>query len=453
MKIENRLMAAFIAGGMLCVVPPPARAAATLPPGFTDVKIAGGLNPTIMMFAPDGRLFLNEKDGKIRIVKDGALLPAPFATVETDPVNERGLLGIDFDPGFSDNHFVYVFYTTKSAPQRNRISRFTAKGDVAAGPETVIFDMTDLSAAGNHNGGTIRFGKDGKLYIASGNNANNGFSQSNANLHGKLLRINPDGTIPEDNPFAGSLTGKNRAIWALGLRNPFTFAIQPGTGRIFVNDVGGSAIEEVTEVTPGTNLGWPNVEGNSGTPPVGPGSYKAPLLTYSHNSGNCAISGGEFFQPVTSTFPKEYTGRYFFADYCGGWIKSWNPEDGKPATDFASGIIAPINIKTGPDGQLYYLARGNDKSGAAANTASTLGELHRVKGPANPAVSARRPGGARMALGGARMGTRLALAWPPGATVASIYGLNGSMIGEYRKSHGSDESGLPSGVFLIRYRP
>src|SRR6185436_2808401 len=156
-----------------------------------------------------------------------------------DSNGERGLLGVAFDPSFAVNQFVYVYYTATSPSTHNRISRLTAAGDVAVpGSEVPILDLNDLSGATNHNGGAIHFGPDGKLYAAVGENANGANAQTLSNLLGKILRINSDGSIPTDNPFFGTATGQNRAIWALGLRNPFTFTFQPGTGRMFINDVG-----------------------------------------------------------------------------------------------------------------------------------------------------------------------------------------------------------------------
>src|SRR5688500_12304377 len=204
-------------------------AAATLPAGFTESQIASGLaSPTAMQFAPDGRLFVCEQGGRLRVIKDGALLPTPFLTLTVSSVGERGLLGVTFDPAFATNHYVYVYYTATTPGVHNRISRFTANGDVAVpGSETVIFELDNLSSATNHNGGALAFGSDGKLYAAVGENANAANAQSTGNLLGKMLRINKDGTIPTDNPFYTSATGRNRAIWALGLRNPFTFAFNP----------------------------------------------------------------------------------------------------------------------------------------------------------------------------------------------------------------------------------
>src|SRR6187455_2329085 len=203
--------------------------AATLPTGFTESQVVTGLsNPTAMAFAPDGRLFVCLQGGQLRVVKDGALLPTPFLTVTVSSSGERGLLGIAFDPQFTTNGFVYVYYTATTPAIHNRVSRFTANGDTAlAGSEVVLLELNNLSSATNHNGGAIHFGPDGKLYIAVGENANGANSQTLANLLGKVLRINSDGTIPNDNPFFNTATGNNRAIWALGLRNPFTFAFQP----------------------------------------------------------------------------------------------------------------------------------------------------------------------------------------------------------------------------------
>jgi glucose/arabinose dehydrogenase len=178
-------------------------AAATLPAGFTETQVAAGLSsPTAMAFAPDGRLFVCLQGGQLRVIKNGVLLPTPFVTLSVSSSGERGLLGVAFDPNFASNQFVYVYYTATTPALHNRVSRFTASGDVAlAGSETIILELDNLSAATNHNGGAMHFGEDGKLYIAVGENANGANSQTLANLLGKLLRINPDGTIPADNPF------------------------------------------------------------------------------------------------------------------------------------------------------------------------------------------------------------------------------------------------------------
>jgi glucose/arabinose dehydrogenase len=331
--------------------------AATLPPGFSETRIVSGLvNATAMAFTPDGRLLVCEQEGRLRVVKGGRLLARPFLSVPVDASGERGLLGVAVDPDFADNGFVYVYYTATTPTTHNRVSRFTAKGDVGAG-ETVILELNDLTGATNHNGGALHFGPDGMLYVAVGDNANGGNSQSLSTLLGKILRLTPDGTIPPDNPFVDITTGANRAIWALGLRNPFTFAFQPGSGRMLINDVGEVSWEEVNEGLPGANYGWPRFEGPASDP-----SFQAPLHAYAHGftaTTGCAITGGTFYDPPTAQFPPEYVGSYFFADFCTGWIRRLNPPArGRSVSAFASGISLPVDLRVGADGALYYLARG-----------------------------------------------------------------------------------------------
>ncbi len=329
---------------------------ATLPAGFTETQISGLSRPTAMNFAPDGRLFVCLQGGQLRVIKNDALLSTPFVTVTTDSNGERGLLGVAFDPDFDLNHFVYVYYTATTNPRRNRVSRFTANGDVAVtGSEVVILELDNLSSATNHNGGAIHFGPDGKLYIAVGENANGANSQTLINMLGKILRINRDGSIPSDNPFFNQATGNNRSIWALGLRNPFTFAFQPGTGRIFVNDVGQSTWEEINDGIAGSNYGWPTTEGATTNP-----QFRSPLLSYGHGGGpttGCAIAGGTFYNPAVIQFPSTFVGKYFFADLCSGWIRVFDPSTSM-ATGFATGINQPVDLKVGSDGSLYYLSIG-----------------------------------------------------------------------------------------------
>jgi glucose/arabinose dehydrogenase len=329
--------------------------AATLPAGFTETTITGIASPTAMEIAPDGRIFVCEQGGRLRVIKNGALLPTPFLTLNVDSSGERGLLGIAFDPQFGvQNSFVYVYYTVTSTPRHNRVSRFTANGDVAvAGSEAVLLELDNLSSATNHNGGAIHFGPDGKLYIAVGENATPSNAQTLSNRLGKMLRINADGSIPTNNPFFNTATGPNRSIWALGLRNPFTFAFQPGTARMFINDVGQSTWEEINDGISGSNYGWPTSEGPTSNP-----SFRSPLFSYQHggtSTTGCAIAGGAFYNPLNVRFPATFAGKYFFADLCSGWIRTFDPSSGT-AADFASGIVQPVDLKVAPDGSLYYLS-------------------------------------------------------------------------------------------------
>jgi glucose/arabinose dehydrogenase len=322
--------------------------AATLPPDFTETLLAKGIvRPTAMALAPDGRIFVCEQTGALRVIRDGKLLPQPFVTVPVFTEGERGLLGVTVDPDFPRTPHVYLYYTAVKPFVHNRVSRFTASGDRAAsGSETSILDLPQL-AKPIHNGGAMHFGPDGHLYIAVGENAVPENAQKLDNPLGKILRIEKDGSIPADNPFSG------RAIWAYGLRNPFSFAFQPGTGRMFINDVGRKDWEEINEGEAGANYGWPVTEGPTTDP-----AYKAPLYTYRHGptpATGCAISGGAFYDPAEAQFPTEYLGTYFFADFCSGWIRRLDPAT-QTAQAFATDIGGPIGLQVGDDGSLYYLA-------------------------------------------------------------------------------------------------
>ena len=319
--------------------------------GFQQTLVTGGLSaPTAMEFAPDGRLFVAEQSGHLRVIKNGVLLPADFVTLDVESNSERGLLGVAFDPNFAANRFVYVYYTRSTpSPIKNRVSRFTAHAanpDVAR-PNSEVVILDDIASdAGNHNGGAIHFGLDGKLYVAVGDGgANSSNSQSLGTLSGKLLRINSNGSVPSDNPFVGT-PGARGEIWALGLRNPYTFAIDPQTGTININDVGQSMWEEVNRGARGANYGWPTCEGVCSNP-----GFTNPIHTYGHDVGD-AITGGTFYR--MNQFPAEYNGSYFFSDYLGGFIKRLNGTN--QVSDFWNPQNGPVDLKVGPDGALYYLS-------------------------------------------------------------------------------------------------
>ncbi len=188
-----------------------------LPAGFTKEEAWVSLLSSATAFAqaPDGRLFICEQGGNVRVVKDGNLLSTPFVQLDVDSTEERGLLGVALHPDFANNGWVYLYHTTMENGAHNRIRRFTAAGDLASqGSETIIVDLPPLSSATNHNGGAIHFGVDGKLYAGVGDNADGAKSQNLADPFGKLLRFNDDGTIPTDNPFHATQTGIARAVWA-----------------------------------------------------------------------------------------------------------------------------------------------------------------------------------------------------------------------------------------------
>jgi glucose/arabinose dehydrogenase len=320
-----------------------------------------------MEFAPDGRLFVAEQAGRVRIAKpDGTLTTFLNISTNVDASGDHGLQALTFDPGFSTNRYVYLQYTKKTTPAHNRIVRVTASGDkVVAGSEKLIFRLNNQAQAHtytHHMGGAIDFGKDGKLYIATGDNETPTNSQQLTNLFGKLLRINKDGTIPTDNPFYKRTKGQNRAIWARGLRNPFKMAVKPGKGTIFINDVGGSgsqAYEEINRGAKGANYGFPVVEGPAKNP-----KFTKPIYSYRHKTTTqcCVITGGAFYDPRTERFPKQYVGDYFFTDNSGEWIRVRDSATGK-VTTFATGIPAGIgtgsrDLEVSKNGSLYQLGNG-----------------------------------------------------------------------------------------------
>jgi glucose/arabinose dehydrogenase len=338
--------------------------AAVLPEGFTHSGVASGFSrPTAMAFAPDGRLFVLMQDGACLIIKNGQLLPQPFVRITVNNLGERGLLGIAFDPEFSSNGWIYLYHTVPGTILRNRITRWTALGDTALPASEVIIKEFEPLTAVFHNGGEIHFGEDKKMYVGVGDNARSALAQSLESTFGKILRLNRDGSIPADNPFCGTQELKC-AIWALGLRNPFTFAIQQGTGRMYINDVGSNFFEEINEAFAGDNnpaavrnYGWPLTEGVF-DPAVFPG-FRNPIHAYGRGgpAGECAITGGAFYNPSNVVnFPSLYIGRYFFADVCAGWIKMVDPVT-KSVEEFASGIQPAVDLAVGPDGALYYLGR------------------------------------------------------------------------------------------------
>lgn len=355
----------------------PVLAAATMafstivPTGFVESQIATGFNrPTQLGISPDGRIFVLEQAGSIRVVKNGALLATPFITLSNVfSTQDYGLLGIAFDPAFATNNRIFLFVARTGTPNYTHVIRVTANGDVAlAGSETEIFRLDGFSGT-THQGGALHFGNDGKLYIFTGTPAgSNTQAQNMSSTLGKLLRINSDGSIPTDNPFYTTNTGNYRAIYSRGLRNPYTAAVQATTGRIFFTDVGEDSWEEINHIVSGANYGWPSMEGNTGTPPTG---NKNPFYTYGHtgsqfNSGS--ILGATFYNPATAQFPSTYIGKFFYADHTFGTIHYVDPLAASPTpTPFATGLDHPLDIKIAPDGRMYYLVRGNSSTPSTMN--------------------------------------------------------------------------------------
>jgi glucose/arabinose dehydrogenase len=326
-----------------------AQPATTLIPGFVQTTMVAGLHtPTSMEFAPDGRLFVAEKGGQVRVVDHGTLLPAPFVTVPVNTKFERGLDGLTLDPHFAQNGYIYVYYTRQQGRQVfNRLSRFTvdpaSPNAALPGSETVLLDRIP-SPTGRHNGGSLHFGPDGKLYVGIGDgNLGGAAAQSLDSPLGKVLRLNPR---------VGTRNFRN-AIFAMGFRNPFTSGFDPVNGRFYVNDVGEETFEEVDVLRRGQNYGWPKCEGACGQT-----GLTDPLYQYHHflaNGGEAdAITGGVFYRG--SRLPSFFQGGYFFADFDKGYIWVLPPSKHPQATVVTTTAVGAVDLDVGPDGSLYYLS-------------------------------------------------------------------------------------------------
>ncbi len=326
----------------------------TLPAGFETMIIATNLTGlTALETTRDGRIFVCEQTGALRVVKDGVLLEEPFVTLPVEAYWERGLIGVTVHPDFPEVPEVFVCYVAKDPYSHHRVSRFIADGDVAVpGSEMILLAGDDQSQLGGkvpagHQGGALHFGPDGTLYIGIGEQTAETPAQRLDTFQGKLLRINPDGSIPEDNPFVNEATGKYRAIWARGCRNPYTFAFRASDGDMLINDIGGE-YEDINRGIAGANYGWPIVDHG----PTDDPRFVGPVHYYPHASA----VGADFCQQ-DSNWSESLRGRYFFADYVLGWIKSLDPAAPAEAQTFATGLRRPTDLRFGSDGSLYVLLR------------------------------------------------------------------------------------------------
>ncbi len=295
--------------------------------------------------ANDARLFVVEQGGNIKILNpDGTVNATPFLTLTSATIasgGERGLLGLAFHPNYASNGYFYVDYT-RASDGATVIARYSvsANPNVADASSASIL-MTIAQPFANHNGGTVKFGPDGYLYIGmgdggSGGDPGNRAQNINENL-GKILRIDVDSAspygIPPTNPFVG--VAGNDEIWSIGMRNPWKFSFNRLNGDLWVADVGQSLAEEINKIpsplpNTGLNFGWRCYEGNltydtsSGTCPAY-ASTVAPITQYGHGSGRCSITGGYFY---TGSMYPNFANKYFFADYCTAEIAYITGTDG-----------------------------------------------------------------------------------------------------------------------------
>lgn len=380
----------------LLLVPSAARPA--VPSDFVQETVTGGLSlPVAMAFLPDGRLLVAEqKTGNLRLVlPDGTLFASPVLTVTgLDTVDgEAGLLSLAVDPGWPARPYIYCHYDA-ATPNEIRLTRYTASGDLDQSQSTAL-SFSPVSAldlltaipddAGNHNGGTLRFGPDGYLYFSMGDDENRCAAQVVDDFRGKIFRLDvsqvgdtepvPRSVLVADkNPFVGQ--GQIASlVWAIGLRNPFRMTIDAETGALFVGDVGQGQREEINHVqSGGLNLGWPYREGTldfpeqAGCPDPVEVDLLEPIRDYGRTLGRSVVAGFVYRRPASATvpWPFEYEGNFFYADFYQDYLtrltgsdQSWSVApvvDGQPsASSWASGLNGAADFAIGPDGSVYYL--------------------------------------------------------------------------------------------------
>ncbi len=408
-KIALLLFLSIIVSSLFFSMGRDAVAAAALPDGFTHTLVASGMTgPVGLAFLPDGRILVIEQRGAVRLVVGGVLHLDPVLDIQDQVryAGEQGLLGIAVDPGYPDRPFIYLYYTHETL-NYHYITRFTVSGtlidpagtDLTVDPGSYFYLLTDIPRnAGNHNGGALRFGPDGMLYAGPGDDAGYCVAQLRDDLRGVILRMDvsglpPDNSVrdraiksemvPPDNPFVSAASDNERLVWAYGLRNPFRFSVDPVTGNLFIGDVGWNTYEEVSlSAAPGgENFGWPYREGYISNPSY-PTCYGMPepvdetvdpIGGYDQVSGAYSVMGGVVYHPVNypfdSSWPSQFDGDYFFADYYQGFLirlkdqgdGTWAvppPVSGQPSPEyFITGISSPADFAVGPDGALYYISQ------------------------------------------------------------------------------------------------
>jgi glucose/arabinose dehydrogenase len=329
-----------------------------LEPGFQQTEHSVQFNPTSFDWDPSGGMWIAGRDGRIyNRATGGGLAIEVGRLTNLDATGERGLLGLAVDPDFPADPYIYLYATDAGPPARNRVIRLTFNGTSLESP-AVLLEGPDLGSV-MHNAGDLRFGPDGYLYVSMGNNVVVGAEQDTASLLGKILRIAKDGSVPGDNPFASDPNARPE-VWALGFRNPWRFSFEPGTGNLFIGDVGDSTWEELDLGIPGANYGYPQTEGPE--PPGIPG-VTYPIFSYNHMGTGAAIITGE--RMVAGNFPAEYVGDFFYADFSLRSIfrlrldASYTPVFNEA---FVTGIDPlPVHIRVGPDGAIYYAGINYDR--------------------------------------------------------------------------------------------
>ncbi len=340
----------------------------------------GFSSPVYVTNAGDARLFVVEQAGKIRIIKNGALLPTPFLNITGAVLSggERGLLSVAFHPQYATNGLFFVFHTIAGGDNVIERYRVTANPDLADANSGTHVLTIPHAINNNHNGGLLAFGPDGYLYLGTGDGGGGGDpagnGQNTASLSGKILRIDVNGgspyAIPASNPFANDMTGKKKEIWAYGLRNPWRYAFDPPSGSLYIADVGQGNWEEVNVVpatAAGINYGWNVTEGAHCYPPgtttCDTAGITLPVAEYDHSLG-CSITGGFVYRGAA--YPR-LVGLYLFADYCSGriwaldqpnvgtWRRTELLDTSHAITSFGTDRNGELYLTDGSEGGVYRI--------------------------------------------------------------------------------------------------
>lgn len=341
------------------------RAYAQLPTGFVVNKLTDNTirEAVAMGHAPDGRIFIAERGGNLKVYKNGAV--TTIHTVETTTAVEQGLLGLALHSGFSTNGKCYLYYTN-TASTHHYLDMLVIDTGSTVISVTRIMEF-DPILNGFHNGGAMVF-KDNYLFICIGESNSPAQSALLDTYRGKVLRLLEDGQPAPGNPYydeAGA-TRQKRSLWAIGMRNPWYMSMDPVTQKLYVVDVGGN-YEEVNDVTAPDatrdyNYGWAG-DGRSG--PDQPNTTIYPTYAYGHNGWGCAITSGVAFHPAGATaYPPGYQNRFYFTDWCSGWLRSFDLTDpAAPYQEFAATEFRDVlGLSMGTDGNIYYFKYGNNGS-------------------------------------------------------------------------------------------
>jgi glucose/arabinose dehydrogenase len=442
-QVTSGYVGLLLAGALsACSAPAPvtseAKSQLVTPPGFIFEDVVTGLDQSVAFdFAPDGRMYIAEKPGVVRVFENGALAQAPFIDIRDEVLNfsDRGLESVVVHPQFPEQPFIYVYFifdpfsigqtagpdSAAEPPTVVQVRRYTA--DVATDFRTAVpgSGVTIVGANGPshigtpscqtgdtfvndcipmdqnfHTGGMLKFGKDGALFITTGDGYENVFNPNKPrtvsadSFAGKLLRVNAlTGEGLSDNPFFdGDATSNRSKVFSLGLRNPWRMALSPFSGDPVIGDVGWDTWEEINTGR-GKNFGWPCYEGGDAGSLVQPGweslnlpacvalynqgidAVTAPLYAYNHNGQGAAVILGDFY--TGAAFPPEFKNALFFSDFNLGWLKylTFDAQGGSAVVhDFATETGAIVQLSQGPDTNLYFARVDNGTIGRIRYTNS-----------------------------------------------------------------------------------